>query len=123
LEGTSNFVLWKLRLQNLLEKVVVPPTDPKDKVKHKKKAVVAKRIQLDSMKDQLIPQIAKKKTPKDMYDAFLILYQSVNVSRKMLLKNKLNTTRMSKTDTITSYLMKIAELREHIVTIGGRNWG
>ena len=39
LDEASNFVPWKLRLQNLLEmedlwylveKVVVPPTDPKD---------------------------------------------------------------------------------------------
>jgi hypothetical protein len=42
----------------------------------------------------------------------------VNVSRKMLLKNKLNTTRMSKTDTVTSYLMKIAELRDQIAAVG-----
>jgi hypothetical protein len=44
LEGASNFVPWKLRLQNLLEmanlwylveKVVAPPTYPKDIEKHK----------------------------------------------------------------------------------------
>jgi hypothetical protein len=83
LEGASNFVPWKLRLQNLLEmadlwylveKVVVPPTDPKDKAEHNKKAVAAKRILLDSVKDHLIPHIIKKKTAKDMYDALGTLY-------------------------------------------------
>jgi hypothetical protein len=36
----------------------------------------------------------------------------------MLLKNKLTSTHISKTDTITSYLKKIAELRDQIVGIG-----
>lgn len=121
LDEASNFVPWKLRLQNLLEmedlwylveKVVVPPTDPKDVAEHNKKAVVAKRILLDSVKNHLIPHIVGKNTAKEMYDALGTLYQSVNISRKMLLKNKLNATRASKTDRVTSYLMKIAELRD-----------
>jgi hypothetical protein len=36
----------------------------------------------------------------------------------MLLKNKLSATHMSKTDTVTSYLMKIAELRDQIAAVG-----
>jgi hypothetical protein len=70
------------------------------------------------VKDHLIPHIVKKKTAKDMYDALGTLYQSVNVSRKMLLKNKLTSTCMSKTDTVASYLMKIAELRDQIAAVG-----
>nr|KUM47387.1 hypothetical protein ABT39_MTgene5572 [Picea glauca]QHR89570.1 hypothetical protein Q903MT_gene3592 [Picea sitchensis] len=53
-----------------------------------------------------------------MFDALVTLYQSVNLSRIMLLKNKLTRTRMSKIDTIASYLMKITELRDQHVAIG-----
>jgi hypothetical protein len=38
------------------------------------RAVVAKQILLDSMKDHLIPRIVGKKTAKEMYDAFETLY-------------------------------------------------
>ena len=55
----------------------------------------------------LIPRIIGKKTTKDMYDALESLYQSVNVSRKMILRNNLTTTHLRKIDTIGIYLMKI----------------
>ena len=88
------------------------PTNRKDLTEHDKKEMVEKWILLDSVNDHLIPRITGKKTAKEMYDALGTLYQSVNISRKMLLKNKLNATRTSKTDRVTSYLMKIAELRD-----------
>ncbi|KAH9293142.1 hypothetical protein KI387_041649, partial [Taxus chinensis] len=125
--GILNYVPWKLRLQNILEetklwylveKKAMPPTYPKDLVEYNKKVVKAKRIPLDLVKDRLIPHIATKKTAKEMYDALGTLYQSVNVSRVMLLRNKLNTTHMSKTDTMASYLMKLAELRDQIGAVG-----
>lgn len=82
MEGTSNVVLWKCRLQNLLEamnlsylveKEVKPPIDPKDLAEYKN-AVNAKRVLSYSVKDNLIPHIARKSTAKQMYDALGILY-------------------------------------------------
>ena len=70
------------------------------------------------MKDHLIPHIIGKKTTKKMYDALGMLYQSVVVFRKMLLKNKINVTHMKNMDIVISYLMKIAELRDQIVIVG-----
>lgn len=52
-----------------------------------------------------------------MFDALVTLYKSVNLSRIMLFKNKLTRTRMSKIDTIASYLMKITEFRDKHVAI------
>ena len=80
-------------------------------VEHDKKEMVAKWILLDSVNDHLIPHIAWKKIVQAMYDALGTLYQSVNVSRKMLLKNKLTIICMSKTNTIASYVMEIATVR------------
>jgi hypothetical protein len=58
------------------------------------------------VKDHLIPHIIGKST-KEMFNALTTLYQSVNISRKMLLKNKLTQTHMSNSNTMASYLMKI----------------
>jgi hypothetical protein len=42
------------------------------------------------------------------------------MSRRMLLKNKLTSTCMSKIDTVASYLMKITELRDQLATVGDK---
>lgn len=102
----------------LVDKEVTPSTNPKDFVEHTKKLAKAKQIIFDSVKDHLIPHIAEKKRVKEMFDALVTLSQSVNLSRKVLLKKKLTGTHMSKIDTVASYLMKITELRDQLATIG-----
>jgi hypothetical protein len=98
--------------------LVALPIDLKDLVEHNKKVVSMEQILLDSMKCHLIPHIARKKTTKDMYDALGTLHKSVNVSKKMILKNKITSTHMRKIDTIASYLMKISKLRNEVATVG-----
>jgi hypothetical protein len=57
---------------------------------------------------------------KNMVDALVMLYQSVNLYHKMLQMNKLTSADMSKTDMIASYIMKITKLRNQLVAIGER---
>lgn len=72
------------------------------------------------MKDHLIQHIAKKRITKEMYYAFGTIYQSVNVFKKTVLRNKLTMTRMSRTNTIASYLMNLAEMRDQLGTVGDK---
>ena len=53
-----------------------------------------------------------------MHDALIILYQSVNINHKMLMKNKFTTTHMSDIDIVAIYLMNITELRDQLVVFG-----
>ena len=73
LEGADNFRAWKYRIsltleENDLDKYVneeVPePEGEKAKENHKKNMIRAKRIIVDSIKDNLIPQVSSLKTPK-----------------------------------------------------------
>lgn len=64
------------------------------------------------MKDRLISCIAKKKSVTEMYDAWIPLYQSVNISHKILLKNKLMAIDLNDTNTI--YPIKISELGDQL---------
>jgi hypothetical protein len=73
LEGVENFCSWKYRIGLILEdndlarfiKEEVPkPNDVADKAKHQKDMITAKRIIADSIKDNFIPQVSSKKTPK-----------------------------------------------------------
>ena len=49
---------------------------------HKKNLVKAKRIIVDSIKDQLIPYVYSLKTPKEMFDSFTKVFEGKNVNWK-----------------------------------------
>jgi len=96
-DGSSNFLSWKERvtlvlkeydLLELVEKVVSPPTYPTTLEAHEKE-IKDERVILDSMKDNLIPHLSEKKMTKEMLDAMVSLFQSTNLNRKMVLRNKL----------------------------------
>jgi hypothetical protein len=98
--------------------VVPSPIDLHELATYKKKEVKTKRVLLDSVKDHLIPHISEKKTTKQMYDALVGLYQSVNVGRQLILKHQLQAVEMSSSDTVVSYLMRITQIHDHLVAIG-----
>jgi hypothetical protein len=68
--------------------------------------VKTRRIIVDGVKDHIIPCISRKKTAKDMWKALMKLYQSDNQSRKMLLREKLRSTKMAKRELVVTYLTK-----------------
>jgi hypothetical protein len=78
LEGVENLRAWKHGiafiheendLARFIKEDLLEPTDVATKEKHQKDTVRAKRIIADSIKDHLIPQVASKKTQKEMFDA------------------------------------------------------
>jgi hypothetical protein len=73
---------------------------------------------LEAIKDHLIPHVAEKTGSKEMYDALVSLFQSDNMSRKMILKTKLRECRMSSSGNVTSYLMRITQIRDQLGTVG-----
>jgi hypothetical protein len=98
-----------------VEKEVEVPIDPKYLAKYKNNV---KRSLLDSKKDNLIPHIAYKRISKEIYDSLGTLYQSVNVSNKMLPRNKITMPCMCKIDTIINYLMKLEKMRDRVGVVG-----
>ena len=61
-------------------------------------------IILDGMKDHLIPHLSGKKTARDLWEAMNILFQSDNENHKIVLREKLKNTKMTRLDMLTSYL-------------------
>jgi hypothetical protein len=126
LEGETIFWAWKDRILLLLEEndlkeyvegVVPSPTNPHELLAHVKKVVKAKRVLLDSVKDHMIPHIYEKKIVKDVYGDLVCLYQSENVGRKFIFKNQLQAIKMSSSDTVVSYLMRINQIHDQLATI------
>ena len=103
LEGSDNFRAWKYRISLVLEEneldsyingeVLVSEGD-EAKALHKKKLVMAKRIIVDSIKDQLIPQVSSLKTPKEMFDALAKLFEGKNINQEMTRRNQLKNVKI-----------------------------
>jgi hypothetical protein len=85
---------------------------------HEKKEIKVERVILDSVKDHLIPHLSEKKTAKEMFDSLVGLFQSTNMNRKMVLRNRLISMQMSRSDNVTSYFMRITQVRDWLVAIG-----
>jgi hypothetical protein len=66
----------------------------------------------------LIPHISDKKTAKEMFNALVSLYQSENINRKMILQNKLKSIVMTRSDSVTRYLMKVTQVRDQLAAVG-----
>ena len=118
LDGADNFISWKHRVLLILEenelldhvKQVLPkPEEEEDaKTMFRKNEVKAKRILTNSIKDHLIPNVLELKTPKEMCDSLTRLYEIKNTSGKLILRHQLINVMMNKSDTISTYFMRIS---------------
>ena len=105
LEGVSNFRAWKYNVSLILEENKMlkfiqneqPELEAAEaKEEHQMQLIRAKRIIADSIRDHLIPIVSSNKTPKEMYDALSHLFEGMNISRKMSLRNSLKNMKMAK---------------------------
>jgi hypothetical protein len=126
MDGASNFCPWRERISLVLEEnglleiakgKVAAPTDPVQLTAHTKKHVKARRILLDGVKDHIIPHLSSKKTAKEMWEAMVKLYQSDNQSRKMLLREKLRSTKMAKGESVFTYLTKLTQIQDELAAV------
>jgi hypothetical protein len=77
----------------------------------------AMSIIVDSVKDHLIPYISHLDSSKKMYDALTNLFSVKNIGQVMSLKNELRDMKMNDDDNITSYLVRISQLRDQLQAI------
>ena len=111
IEGAKNFRAWKYWMMLILEENylelfikegVVEPEEDEDKVKYNKDMIKDKRIIADSIKDNLIPQVSYRRTPKEMFDALSSLFEGRNINRSMTLRNHLKSVKDQNSETMQS---------------------
>ena len=71
----SHWFLKKMKLDTYISGKVPVPEGDEAKALHKKNLVKAKTIIADSIKDHLIPQVSSLKTPKEMFDSLIKLFE------------------------------------------------
>jgi hypothetical protein len=136
LDGASNFRAWKTRIDLILAKnkvldimkgKIVEPEFEEGKEKEPQNIAImekfkdddinAMNIIVDSIKDHLIPYISHLDSSKKMYDALTNLFSVRNVGQITSLKNELRDMKMNDDDSITSYLVRISQLRDQLQAI------
>jgi hypothetical protein len=70
-----------------------------------------------SIKDHLISYISHLDSSKNMYDALTNLFSVRNIGQVMSLKNELRDMKMNDDDSITSYFVRISQLRYQLQAI------
>jgi hypothetical protein len=85
--------------------------------KFKDNDINAMSIIVDSIKDHLRPYISHLDSYKKMYDALTNLFSVKNIGHVMSLKNELCDMKMNDDDNITSYFVRISQLRDQIQAI------
>jgi putative lipoic acid-binding regulatory protein len=85
--------------------------------KFKDNDINAMSIIMDSIKDHLIPYISHLDSSKKMYDTLTNLFSVRNIGQVMSLKNELHNMKMNDDDNITSYFVRISQLRDQLKAI------
>jgi len=126
LDGASNFSPCKSKLLVTLEEddlldvttKVLPATTTDIEKKIRKEDVKARKIIIYLVRDHLLPRIANLKTAYDMYEVLKGMFESDNALRALNLKSQLQSTKMTKGDSVALFFMKLSEIKEQLQTIG-----
>jgi hypothetical protein len=132
LEGSSNYIAWKDRMEVVLEDIGlkayidtdVPKLDATDIANidaWKKKVAKARRILLEGVRHHIISSLHGKSTPYAMWKVLTDLFQNSSDHRKLALKDKLRKIKMEKGDTIPKYLTKFVQCRDELGSVGITN--
>lgn len=79
-----------------------------------KREVRTQRILTKSIKDHLISFVVDFGTSKAIYDKLVKLYSVSITGKEISLRNKIYKTRLSKYEYLTSYLLKVGQLRDQL---------
>jgi hypothetical protein len=136
LEGASNFISWKTRIDlnlaknkvlDIVKGKIMEPQFEEGKEKEPQNVAVMEKFKdndinsmsiiVDSIKYFLIPYISHLDSSKKMYDSLTRLFSIRNIGQVMSLKNELCDMKMNDDDSITSYLVRISQLRDQLQAI------
>ena len=127
LEGSSNFVVWKMRVMNILQEldlvhfVTSEPNEPiteEGKSTFKRSQASARRIIFDSVKDSIMTVMTSLMSPMQWMDALTQLYEKSATSQKRFLKHQLKYLKMEKGDSVGAFCSKIAQICDQLRVTG-----
>jgi len=115
LEGASNFVLWKQRLEMAFVLVDFQKalTDPADPNSAKAKAMIGLTVA-----DHLIEDVISSANAKEAFEKLKSLYESHSAASVALLKQQWNELHKEPSETIALYFSRARSLKNQLVAAG-----
>jgi hypothetical protein len=128
LEGSSNYIYWKDRMEAVLEdnglKEFIDKDVPKPNAADaanldawKKKLAKVRRIMLEGVRDHIVSSLHGKATTHAMWKTLTDLFQNNSGHRKMVLKDKLKKIKVEKGESIPKYLTKFFQCRDELGSV------
>ena len=90
---------------------------------HKKKLVKAKKIMVDSIMNQLVPQVSSINKPK-MFDSLINLFEDNNLNQNMALRKQLKNVKIWNAEHLEAIEEEAKNAEVVIATLNGlpRSW-
>ena len=88
------------------------------KALHKKNLIKAKKIIVDSITDQLVPQVSSLKTPK-MFDSLIKIFEDKNINQKMDLRKQLKNVKIQNAEHLEAVEEELENAEVVIATLNG----
>ena len=129
LEGASNFSSWKIRvliilremeLEQYIESNLPMPESEVGKVTWKRHNNKAMKIIIDFVKDNILPSISNLQIAFEMFSTIQDTFEINNTSRLLTLKQDLLYIKMKNGESITSYFLRITELKDQLATMNNQ---
>jgi hypothetical protein len=108
----------ELELEEYIEKDIKMPEEETEKTTWKRRNNKARKLIIDSVKDSILPSISRITSAFEMFKIIQDTFEINNASRILTLKNQLLNMKMNKEETITSYFLRISEIRDQLLCIG-----
>jgi hypothetical protein len=102
----------------VVTKILLATTTNEEKNIRKEEDVKAIKLIINSVRDHLLPHISNLKTTYKMFEELKKMFESENTLRDLTLKSQLQSTKMTKGDTVSIFFMKISEIKEQLEAIG-----
>ena len=88
------------------------------KALHKKNLIKAKKIVIDSITGQLVPQVSSLKTPK-MFDSLIKIFEDKNINQKMDLRKQLKNVKIQNAEHLDAVEEELENAEVVIATLNG----
>ena len=88
------------------------------KALHKKNLIKAKKIIIDSIMDQIVPQVSSLKTP-NMFDSLIKIFEDKNLNQNMALRKQLKNVKIQNAEHLEAVEEEAENAEVVIATLNG----
>ena len=75
------------------------------------------RESLHILLSHIIPHVSSLKTPKEVFDSLMKMFEGKNINQKMTLRNQLKNVKIQNSETMQTYFTRVAQMKEQLEAV------